>query len=238
MGMTFPFLNVRSLWVLLSFVAVCGAGADSPKAGGLVAGKVLFLGNSITLHGPKPDIGWTGNWGMAASVEEKDFVHLLTADIGKAAGVVPKTMVRNIAGFERGFESFDAAKSLKEELEFDADIVVLAIGENVAALETDDARAGFAKAFAGLLSALNPKSHAAIIVRSSFWPDAVKDGIMRKASADAGVVFVDISALGADASNAASAERKIEHPGVAGHPGDKGMRAIADAIFAEMKKRF
>ncbi len=236
--MTFPFLNVRSLLALLSFVAVCWAGADSPKAGGLVAGKVLFLGNSITLHGPKPDIGWTGNWGMAASVEEKDFVHLLTADIGKAAGVMPKTMVRNIAGFERGVESFDAAKSLKEELEFDADIVVLAIGENVAALETDDARAAFAKAFAGLLSALKGKGHALIVVRSSFWPDAVKDGIMRKATEDAGWVFVDISALGRDASNAASAERKIDHPGVAGHPGDKGMRAIADAIFAEMKKRF
>ena len=215
--------------------------ADSPSAkplpGSLPAAKVLFLGNSITLHPPKPDIGWTGNWGMAASAEEKDFVHLLTADIAKAAGVQPRTMVKNIAEFERGYETFDVAAGLKAELEFGADIVVVAIGENAAEPATDDARAKFAAGFARLLAALKQHGNPAIFVRSSFWPNAVKDDLMRKATADAGAAFVDIAALGRDAANAASAERKIEHAGVAGHPGDKGMRAIADAIFAAMQKR-
>ena len=34
--------------------------------------KVLFLGNSITKHGPKADIDWSGNWGMAATAEAND----------------------------------------------------------------------------------------------------------------------------------------------------------------------
>ena len=38
-----------------------------PLIGGLQAERVLFLGNSITLHAPAPNIGWTGNWGMAAT---------------------------------------------------------------------------------------------------------------------------------------------------------------------------
>ena len=214
---------------------------DAPPAksmlGNLPAAKVLFLGNSITLHAPAPQIGWTGNWGMAASAEEKDYVHLLTAEIEKTAAAPPRTMVRNIAGFEREYETFDLAKELKTELEFNADMVVVAIGENVPDPATAEAQAKFAEAFGRLLAALTERAKPAIFVRSSFWPRAVKDGIMQKASAEAGATFVDIAALGRDAANAAGSERKIEHAGVAGHPGDKGMRAIADAIFAAIQKR-
>ncbi|QDS90669.1 hypothetical protein EC9_48830 [Rosistilla ulvae] len=43
----------------------------------------------------------------------------------------------------------------------------------------------------------------------SFWPSPAKDDIMRRASADAGATFIDISALGSDKSNQASAEREF-----------------------------
>ncbi|MEI6540199.1 MAG: hypothetical protein WCO86_11845, partial [Planctomycetota bacterium] len=46
--------------------------------GSLKADRILVLGNSLTLHGPKAEIGWAGNWGMAASAQDKDYVHLLT----------------------------------------------------------------------------------------------------------------------------------------------------------------
>jgi lysophospholipase L1-like esterase len=207
----------------------------TPRLGALKARRVIFLGNSITLHGPAPGIGWTGNWGMAASEEARDYVHLLLHDIAKAAGATPRSMVKNIAAFERGYDGFDVAEQLKAELAFRPDIAVVAIGENVAELATEAARAKFAAAFARLLATLQQNGQPAIFVRSSFWPNAVKDDIMRKASAAAGVTFVDIAALGSDASNVAKAERRIEHAGVAGHPGDKGMRAIADAIFSAMK---
>ena len=200
------------------------------------AKRVLFLGNSITLHGPAPAIGWTGNWGMAASAAERDYVHLLAADLAKSTGMTTQTKVKNIADFERGYAAFDVAAGLKAELEFDADIVVMAIGENVAELTDDEARAQFAAAFTRLLATLKQHGAPAIFVRSCFWPNAVKDKILRDASAAAGATFVDIAALGRDPSNAAKSERKIEHAGVAGHPGDKGMRAIADTLFAEIQK--
>jgi Tol biopolymer transport system component/lysophospholipase L1-like esterase len=234
--------HILLAYIVVIFAPMAAMHADDTRPsksmlGCLRAARVLFLGNSITLHAPSPGIGWTGNWGMAASVEEKDYVHLLTADISKASGAQPKAMVRNLADFERGYETFDFPTGLKAELAFAADIVVVALGENVPEPTTDVARTKFAAAFARLIAALKQHGHPAIFVRSSFWPDATKDDIMRQASADAGVTFVDIAALGRDESNAARSERKIEHVGVAGHPGDKGMQAIANAIFAAIQKR-
>ena len=39
--------------------------------------KVMFVGNSITLHGVLPSIGWNNEWGMAASAKENDYVHII-----------------------------------------------------------------------------------------------------------------------------------------------------------------
>jgi len=210
--------------------------SDTPKAGGprigdLPVGRILFLGNSITLHGPAPGIGWSGNWGMAASAEEKDYVHRLVAAITKAANAAPEIRVRNIADFERGHDSYDLAKELKAEFDFNAQIIVVAIGENVPSLGSDDAKAKFAAAFGNLLAELKRHGHPALFVRSSFWPNAAKDDIMKQSSTAVGAVFVDISALGREETNAARSERKFVDDGVAGHPGDKGMQAIADAIW-------
>ncbi len=54
---------------------------------------------------------------------------------------------------------------------------------------------------------------------------------MHDAAVKAGCVWVDISPLAKDPGNRAKAERPIKHPGIAAHPGDKGMRGIADAIW-------
>lgn len=212
-------------------------GNEPVQIGKLRAGKVLFLGNSITLHSPAPKIGWTGNWGMAASAEDKDYVHLLTSQIAKAAGSKPEVKVKNIADFERRLTDYKLADELKEELAFEADVVVIALGENTAALKTDAAKAQFETAFANLFTELKQHGQPTIFVRSQFWQDADKDRLMKKGCEAVGGTFVDISKLGFDESNYARAERKIEHAGVAGHPGDKGMQALADALWKAIQTR-
>ncbi len=204
---------------------------DAVPGGKLQVRKVLFLGNSITLHGPAPQIGWTGKWGMAASREELDYVHRLLKQMSQHTEAEPKSMVRNIADFERGLEQFGLAQTLKAEWEFGADLVMIAIGENASALDTEEAKTRYAKAFAALLAEVRTHGQPTILVRSCFWADAAKDSIMQQACQDAQGVWVDMSDLGGDEKNFARSERTIEHAGVAGHPGDQGMQKIADRLW-------
>ena len=64
--------------------------------------------------GLAPEIGWTGNWGMAASARDKDFVHQLLDRISKAAGGTPKVMIRNVADFRaKAVLTFNIGESLE-----------------------------------------------------------------------------------------------------------------------------
>ena len=199
--------------------------------------RILFLGNSITLHGPSAEIGWSGNWGMAASAEDKDYVHLVTRALAQHTGSAPQIMVRNIADFERNFATYDVDLHMKDLFGFDPDLVVLAIGENVPALGSEEAKAQFKAGVMNLLRCALAKRHPLVVVRSCFWEDAAKDQALRQACQEAGAIFVNAGPLGREAANAARSERSFAHAGVAGHPGDQGMKALADAIVQAVLQR-
>jgi len=217
-------------------IAAFGAGAADGLKPEIKAERVLFLGNSITRHGVLEKIGWTTDWGMAASALEKDYVHLVASGLEQLCGKKPEIMIANIADFERGLATFDIDAKLKTQFEFMPTLAIVAIGENVAALTSDEAKTQFKTSFTKLLAAIKSAGNPSLIVRGCFWTDATKDGIMRDACNAAGGIFVDIGTLGKDESNFARSERKFEHAGVAAHPGDKGMKGIADAILAAVKK--
>jgi hypothetical protein len=231
--MTMPKLILACL-LLLAMMANTKAEERSalPKAK-----RILFLGNSITLHGPSTQVGWMNNWGMAASAREKDYVHVLVNSIAKLSGSRPEVQIDNIADFERRYDTYDLNIGLKQHLDFKPDTVVVAIGENVPALTSEDAKTKFKASFTRLLAALKQSGRPAVFVRSCFWPDKTKDDIMRESSMAVGGVFVDISGLSKDESNYARSERRFAHAGVAAHPGDKGMKGIADALLKAMTSR-
>ncbi|MFO1438744.1 MAG: SGNH/GDSL hydrolase family protein [Verrucomicrobiaceae bacterium] len=198
--------------------------------------KVLFLGNSITKHGPKADIDWSGNWGMAASSEAKDYVHVFTKALGDKQSSTPEILVKNIADFERAHQGYDFAAKLKEAIDFQADLIVLAIGENVPGLKTAEEAVAFASSVLKLLRTVSGARKPVILVRSCFWAVPAKDSCLKLACNEVGGIFVDISSLSADKSLYGRAEREFKHAGVANHPGDKGMAAIADALMKALAK--
>ena len=194
--------------------------------------RILILGNSITRHRPKADVGWDVDWGMAASAIENDFAHILLKRFTEAArGVVPEAIVDNVATLEVDYATFDARKQLAEYADFKADVMVLAIGENVPELKTEEEQNRFRTVVTDFLTMIQESGTSKFYVRSSFWPNEVKDEMMRQACEAVGGTFVDIHHLADDESNYARSEREYWHDGVAAHPGDKGMAAIADAIW-------
>ena len=96
--------------------------------------KVLFFGNSITRHEPNAEIGWHGDWGMAASSKEKDYVHLIVAELDKKYGKVDYCIAQG-AMWEWEYRRTDEvlAEYYSAVKEFDADIVIIRIGENITA---------------------------------------------------------------------------------------------------------
>lgn len=219
----------------LAFFALL-VGLVTPTAAQTSFQKVLFLGNSITKHGPKADIDWSGNWGMAASAEAKDYVHVFTTSLAQKQGSTPEILVKNIADFERAHEGYDFSTKLKEAIDFQADLIVLAIGENVPALKTADEKTKLQEAVTKLLTTLKGDRKPVILVRSCFWANAAKDEALRGACDAVSGIYVDISALSGDKSLYGRAEREFKHAGVANHPGDKGMAAIAAALMKALER--
>lgn len=191
--------------------------------------KALFLGNSITLHPPYAVIGWTNNWGMAASAIEKDYVHLVARGIERETGRQVDLRVRNIGTFERNFETWDTARELAAEIAFEPDYLVVALGENVKDLGDEASRLRWEKAFKRMVgSFLSGKRRPRVVVRGVFWPNGWKDAAMASAARDCGVPFVRAD-FGNDPSM--KAVGLFAHAGVQMHPGDRGMAEIATRIL-------
>ncbi len=193
------------------------------------AKRVLFFGNSITLHAPKEDIGWYGNWGMAASAEDKDYVHTVLRALDEKYGAVDYCTVHG-AEWERGYQSTDTLldELYKPARDFAADIVIIRIGENISteAHEAQSCKHALDKVIAYF-------SHAAerVIVTDLFW-NSSKNSVFSEVAEERGYTFVHLTDLEQDDRN--MAKGLFWHEGVAAHPGDLGMKCIAERIIAAL----
>ena len=192
--------------------------------------KVMFVGNSITLHSPRPEIGWNFEHGMAASCTENDYVHIL-AD--KITEVIPDSSfcICQVAEWERKYKEGETIHHLFENAgKFDADIIVVRFLENCP--HQDFEPAVFKKNMISLLEFLNQSKKAKFVFTTSFFQHPGNE-IMEEYAKETGSPFVYISDLGE--RDDMKAIGLFEHSGVANHPGDLGMKTIAERIFDKLK---
>ncbi len=184
--------------------------------------KILYLGNSITLHSASPQLGWRGEWGMAASSPERDYVHVMNKLVSQTGKYI-EYRADNIASFEREPELLDLSE-FEKYARFFPELVIFRIGENV----SQDLTQAFDAAFREMLGFFSRKTMARIFVVGTFWKNDAVERVMRCAAEDASAVFVSLAHLQTEEWQATG---EYENAGVASHPSDRGMQAIAEAIF-------
>lgn len=214
----------------------------------------LAIGNSITKH-PINEYWWN-EIGMAASTEDKDYVHLLAGEIEKSWDERGKEITKSngqtgdkVSMAVLNYYSWEVPEGeragayglLDPYLSEKLDLVTVQLGENV--IDT----ATFEADFKDLLMHIQEKCpEAKILVISEFWTDEIKDSAKRRAAQECGAVFVDLAEIQGKAEYQAGmgttvfdkdgGEHRIEHEGVAAHPGDAGMRWIAGKVLETLRR--
>lgn len=223
--MLIPGVVAAVCWVL---VPCCNA-EETPS----IYHKILVVGDSITKHGPAvAELGWSGQWGMAASSEDKDYVHLFIARLTSAQnGATPELMIAGGGGGKLG----NKLTQLSQFKEFSADLAIVQMGENDSENITVE---GFQKPYEQILEAIRAGNPKARIFCFGVWAppngSATKDEMIQEACKKLNATFVSLSEANANPLNKAGAENRFTNSGVNWHPGDKGMQVYADALWAAL----
>ena len=193
--------------------------------------RVLFVGNSITRHAPKEDIGWCGDWGMAASCKENDYVHIVVDAMTERYGKIDYCIAQ--AGlWEMNY--FNGTDILNEwyavARDFNADIVIIRIGENI---NRDKNKEINCKPYYDeMIKFFTKNPDARVIVTDNFWKIEVLDTMIKEVIAENGYIYCHIGDLEDNEENMAIG--LFEHKGVSLHPGDYGMKRIAERILEKL----
>lgn len=192
--------------------------------------NILAIGNSITFHPPSAEVGWDGNWGMAASAAEKDYFSVLEKMVHS---IKPESnfMRENVFPFERGFEAFDFSfyNHLKE---FQPDVLIIRFGENIEGERVIGNE--LSTAVVDFVDFLSDGREIEVVVTTTFWPNEKVNQQLVLTAESKGWSLVNLTDLGSKDENMAIG--LFENGGVSVHPGDLGMERIAKRIYSALSK--
>lgn len=205
------------------------------KGGWLIDGyNYLAIGNSLTIHGTGSY--WWNEVGMAASDIDHDYFHIVSSFL--------KTVNPKFMSIPYNFSVWETLSHDRDEtlcyldhyLDTKLNLITVQLGENVSDFTT------YEEDFESLLGYLKEKApKARILVIGDFWSKNNRNDLKIKAIESIGAEYVSLDGitdnkdyccgLGTVVYDSEGKEHIVEHSGVANHPGDKGMRAIADRII-------
>lgn len=192
--------------------------------------RIMFVGNSITYHEPKPDIGWYGSWGMAASEKEKDYVHRVISKIRQLYSDAVFCIVQGSV-WETNYTNCNYDKYFSRAKGFSPDILISSVSANISDESFEN------KTFKENLKKLHKylsTDNTRIFQLSAFFGNPNKNKAIAEYCKEEKAHLVMISDILQNEENRAL--DKFEHEGVQIHPGDIGMQLIAERIFDSLIK--
>ena len=204
----------------------------------IIPKKVLFIGNSLLLG--------HGTFGMCASNSKNDYYYHVTQFL---KSYHPNGVYNKLIGspFEMCENQPNVDKWINDTIstmDNDYELVIIQLGDNV----NNEARNElFKTSCKQLLKAIRnylPKARVAWV--GEWYYSAQRQQIIAESCAETGSSFVDISPYARDKENQANigdiitrddgTTFEVVSSGVASHPGDKGMKIVADVIIDTLFK--
>lgn len=197
--------------------------------------KYVAIGNSVTIH-DKNEL-WPGNWGMAATAPEKDYVHVLSRLIEQDTGQQVETTVLSCKEWELSAERENMLSEFKDIPE-DADLITIQTGENVT-LNMEEIK----KDYRILFNFIRLKAPDAqiLVLGEILWPNPEIEQAKQNFCTECNMKFINMdeflngydmykSYLGENIVGEDGSTYTITNEAVAAHPNDTGMQKIAEII--------
>lgn len=188
--------------------------------------RVLIIGGSATVHPPDEELGFVGNFGLSASDEHNDYVHVMLRYCEFAAPQTSFLVVQS-----RLWEEDYLNEQLFNELfsparEFCADVVVIFVGEHVCQ-QNFDAKL-FERYYKKLVEFVKVKSNACVLLCTTLFRSPCDKVIQEFANKNKlpcifmGSLMLKEGMLGRTRYKSAYLDS---------FPNDRGMREIAEGIL-------
>ena len=203
-----------------------------------IPNKVLFIGNSLLF-------GFS-TFGMCASDSKHDYYYYVTQYLKQFH---PDGTYDKLLGST--YEMCETKEATKGWIEdnintkaTDYDLVIVQLGDNI----NNDARNKVFKTSCKdlLVGIRNHMPNARVVWAGEWYSNAKRQEIIATSCAETGSTFIDISDLAVIQANKGAIGNVItrddgttftvDNSGVASHPGDKGMKAIADRMIDKLFK--
>ena len=199
--------------VLVIVLTICDAAPAT--AAPAAPSRILFLGNSITRHGPLDT--HRGLWGMAATEPDLDYVHRLQLRLAANTGIVPEI---RIAACNINWCLPEYLEPIMQD--FAPDLVIVQTGDNSTGLD----QVGYMDR---LQSILDTMPGDATVIVTGVWYSQQRESWNETLAVRNGMDFAPIFDL-----NVADNRQYLNcapDDAICSHPGDRGHAAIADRIY-------